>query len=63
MPWDDEAEAALMNVPPAFRTLVIDNTERAAREKGLDAVSFTFFGDLAREYGMDKEFIGRFSKS
>jgi flavin reductase (DIM6/NTAB) family NADH-FMN oxidoreductase RutF len=63
MPWDDEAEAALMSVPPAFRTLVIDNTERAAREKGLDAVSFKFFGDLAREYGMDKEFIGRFSKS
>ena len=28
-----------------------------------DAVSFKFFGDLAREYGMDKEFIGRFSKS
>jgi hypothetical protein len=63
MPWDDGAEAALMTVPPAFRTLVIDNTERAAREKGLDAVSMKFFADLAREYGMDQEFIGRFSKS
>ncbi len=60
MPWDEAAEAALMEVPPAFRTLVIDNTEKAAKEKGLDAVSMKFFTDLAREYGMDQAFVSRF---
>ena len=60
MDWEDSASDALMEVPPAFRTLVIDNTETAAREAGLDSVTLKFFADLAAEYGMDQDFIERF---
>jgi hypothetical protein len=46
----------------AFRALVIVNAAQAAKEKGLNAVSMESFMNLAREYGMDEEFIDRFKE-
>ena len=42
-----------------FRTLVIENAEQAAKEKGPNAVRMESFMNLAREYGMDQEFMDR----
>jgi hypothetical protein len=46
----------------AFRALVIENAEQATKEKGLNAVSMGSFVNLAREYGMDQEFMDRFKE-
>ena len=60
MQWDEGSSAALMQIPPGVRALVISNTEDAAREKGHDIVTLKFFQDLAAEYGMDDEIMERF---
>ena len=60
MQWDEESSAALMQIPPGVRAMVISNTEDAAREKGHDTVTHKFFQDLAAEYGMDDEVVERF---
>jgi len=41
---------------------VIEDAEQAAKEKGLNAVSMESFMNLAREYGMDQEFMDRFKE-
>jgi hypothetical protein len=57
-----QAKAALVEIPMGFRTLVIENAEQDAKEKGLSAVSMESFMNLAREYGMDQEFMDRFKE-
>ena len=60
MDWDEQASAALMQIPPGVRALVISNTEEAAKERDLDKVTMQFFQQLAAEYGMDDEVMDRF---
>lgn len=60
MKWDAGSTEALMQIPPTVRALVIDNTEQAAKEEGLDVVTLKFFRELAAEYGMDDELLERF---
>lgn len=60
MEWDEGASEALMQIPPAVRALVIDNTEAAAKEKNHSIVTLKFFQELAAEYGMDDEVMERF---
>ncbi|MEC9375974.1 MAG: flavin reductase [Pseudomonadota bacterium] len=61
MDWDEESSAALMQVPPGVRALVINNTEESAKEKGLKTVTMKFFKELSAEYGMDDEVMDRFN--
>jgi len=60
MDWDTEAMQSLMEIPPGVRSLVAEQTETYARENNSDAVTMELFTQLAKDAGMDEEFLDRF---
>ena len=60
MEWTDDAQAELMKVPPPVRPVVVDGTEKFAKEHGDDKVTLARFQELSREMGMSEELMDRF---
>ncbi|MBL8642528.1 MAG: DUF447 family protein [Rhodospirillaceae bacterium] len=60
LPWDDDAMAALMKIPPFVRKMVLGQVEKHARGKGADRVTHQHMTDLAAEFGMDEAVLARF---
>ena len=60
MPWDEQAVAALMNVPVAVREMVAERLEEYATEKGEPSVKAAHMIAMSEEYGIDSELLDRF---
>lgn len=52
IPWDREAEARLLNVPPFARPMAKVGIERYAREKGYKRVTTEVMDEARKIYGM-----------
>lgn len=62
LPWDEDAMAALMKVPPFVRKMVLGQVEKHARKSGADKVTHQHMTELASEFGMDAEVLARFGR-
>lgn len=60
LPWDDAALAGLSKVPDFVKQLVIDRLEDAAKQEGIDRVTYDGFLVLLKEYA-PPDLIERFS--